>query len=126
MLACEWCVDVCKMLNLMLMCGWCVDLYIVFSAMLACGWCVDVCKMLNLMLMRGWCVDLYMVFSVMLACGWCVDDVECDVGLWVACQCIQLSAVMWMLQQHRTGLAKKIWSLESPQDIEKWIQERKR
>ncbi|KAK7090124.1 FMR1-interacting protein NUFIP1-like [Littorina saxatilis] len=28
--------------------------------------------------------------------------------------------------QHRTGLAKKIWSLESPEDIQKWIQERKR
>ncbi|KAK7484863.1 hypothetical protein BaRGS_00023906 [Batillaria attramentaria] len=28
--------------------------------------------------------------------------------------------------QHKTGMARKIWSLESPEDIEKWIQERKR
>lgn len=28
--------------------------------------------------------------------------------------------------QHRTGVARKIWSLESPEDISKWIQERKR
>ena len=31
-----------------------------------------------------------------------------------------------LLQQHRTGVAKKIWSLESPEDIAKWIEERKR
>ena len=30
------------------------------------------------------------------------------------------------LQQHRTGLAKKIWNLESPDDIAKWINERKK
>ncbi|XP_067680864.1 FMR1-interacting protein NUFIP1-like isoform X1 [Haliotis asinina] len=28
--------------------------------------------------------------------------------------------------QHRTGLAHKIWKLESPEDIKKWIEERKR
>ncbi|XP_046372976.2 nuclear fragile X mental retardation-interacting protein 1-like [Haliotis rufescens] len=28
--------------------------------------------------------------------------------------------------QHQTGLAHKIWQLESPQDIKKWIEERKR
>ena len=31
-----------------------------------------------------------------------------------------------VLQQHRTGLAAKIWQSESNGDIEKWISERKR
>jgi len=31
-----------------------------------------------------------------------------------------------LIQQHRTGLASKIWSRESKDEIEKWISERKR
>jgi len=31
-----------------------------------------------------------------------------------------------LLQQHRTGLAAKIWQHESKDDVEKWISERKR
>lgn len=30
-----------------------------------------------------------------------------------------------LLQQHRTGLAKKIWQMESREDVDKWISERK-
>ena len=30
------------------------------------------------------------------------------------------------LKQHKSGFAKKIWSLETPEDVKKWREERKK